>query len=484
MPLAREDDRPAAATDPLRMSALEQADAIRRGALGSVELTRLHLERIARLDRELSAFVTTLPRRALRAAARADALRARGGALPTFHGVPSAIKDIDMVRGAFVRAGSRAMRWMVAPVDGESVRRIKAAGCVVVGKTATSELAIMPVTEPEIHAPTRNPWHPEHTAGGSSGGSAAAVAARLLPIAHASDGAGSIRIPAAFCNLFGFKPSRGLLPNFYAASDPFGLSATGCVAHTVDDTAAMLDVLRGQPYALASGDGAASLARRAALPPGALRVRLVLESPLVEVDPEVRGAVERVAAALEAAGHRVEHGAPLAVGEVEEFVPLMARIVANVPILSRRVLQPVTAWMHREGKRVRPADAARAARALEARVLAWFGDADLILTPTVARTAPRVGAFRDLDARAAFAAASVLGAFTAPFNLSGQPAASVPAGFSSAGLPIGAQLVGPRDGDVRVLQVSRQLEQALPWRDRVPPLADQLVRDGGRRARA
>jgi amidase len=358
------------------------------------------------------------------------------------------------------------MRWMVAPIDGESVRRIKSAGCVVLGKTATSELAIMPVTEPEIHPPTRNPWHLEHTSGGSSGGSAAAVAARLLPIAHASDGAGSIRIPAAFCNLYGFKPSRGLLPNFYAASDPFGLSATGCVAHSVADTAAMLDVLRGEPFATEAG--AASVARRGTLPPGALRVRLVLESPLVTLDPEVRAAVERVAAVLEAAGHHVEPGLPLAVGEVDEFVPLMARIVANVPIVSRRVLQPVTAWMHREGRRVRAADAARTARVLEERVLAWFGDADLVLTPTVACTAPRVGAFRDLDGREAFAAASVLGAFTAPFNVSGQPAASVPAGLSDEGLPIGAQLVGPRDGDARVLQVSRQLEEAIPWRDRLP----------------
>ena len=456
----------------LGATALELADAVRRGEIGCVELTRSRLERIARLDAHLSSFVTVLPRRALRAAARADSAPRDHESTPIFHGVPSAIKDVDMVRGVFVRAGSRAMRWMIAPVDGEAVRRIKASGCIVLGKTATSELAIMPVTEPEIHPPTRNPWNLEHTSGGSSGGAAAAVAARLLPIAHASDGAGSIRIPASFCHLYGFKASRALLPNFYAASDPFGLAATGCVAHAVADSAAMLDVLRGNALPLDDGEG--SLRRQSERPPGALRIRLVLESPLATVDAEVRAALERTAAALERLGHHVEPGGPLAVGEVREFIPLMARIVANVPILDRRLLQPVTAWMHRTGKQVRVADAARVARELEARVLSWFGDADLVLTPTVAVTAPKVGVFRHLGPEEAFAAASMLGAFTAPFNVSGQPAASVPVGLSSAGLPIGAQLVGPKDGDVRVLQVSRQLEKALPWRGRVPALVAEV----------
>jgi len=242
---------------------------------------------------------------------------------------------------------------------------------------------------------------------------------------------------------------------------------TGSVAHSVADAAAMLDVLRGQPIVPSSP---ASLLRQSDASPGVLRIRLVLESPLATVDPEVRDALERVAAVLESLGHHVEPGTSLAVGEVREFVPLMARIVANVPVVNRRLLQPVTAWMHRAGKDVRPADAARIARELEVRVLRWFGDADLVLTPTVATPPPRVGAFRDLGAEEAFAAASMLGAFTAPFNVSGQPAASLPAGLTRAGLPIGAQLVGPSGGDVRVLQVSRQLEQAMPWRGRVSPL--------------
>jgi amidase len=446
------------------MTALEQAEAIRHRELGSEELTRVYLERITDWNPRLAAFVTVLPRRALRAARRAD--RRLAADAPVLHGVPCAIKDIDMVRGAFVRAGSRAMRWVVAPVDGQSVRRIRAGGMVLLGKTATSELAIMPVTEPDIHPPTRNPWKPEHSAGGSSGGAAAAVAARLLPIAHASDGAGSIRIPAAFCHLYGFKPSRGLVPNFYAASDPFALSATGCVAHAVADAAAMLDVLRGRP---AAADD--SLLRSSELASGRLRVRLVVESPLVTVDPEVRAAVEHTAGVIEQLGHHVETGGPLAVGEVAEFLPLMARVVANVPVVSRRLLQPVTAWMHVQGRRVRPDDAARIARDLETRVLRWFGDVDLVLTPTVATVAPRIGAFRGLAPEKAFLAAAALGAFTAPFNASGQPAASLPIGLTRDGLPIGAQLVGSSDGDLRVLQVSRQLERAAPWRVRVAPLA-------------
>jgi amidase len=289
------------------------------------------------------------------------------------------------------------------------------------------------------------------------------VAAGLLPIAHASDGAGSIRIPAAFSHLYGFKPSRDGMPNFYAASDPIGLSATGGVAHTVRDAAALLDVMRGLPC---PDRDEGSLLRGLEGSPGRLRVRLVLETPLVRVAPAIQRAIEGAAGTLAALGHEVEPGPALAVGEADEFLPLMQRIVANVPVPSRRFLQPLTAWMHRAGRRVSKREAADRAGVLTARVLQWFDGCDLLLTPTVGVPPPRVGAFAGLAPEALFRTVAALGAFTAPFNLSGQPAASIPCGFDESGLPFGLQVVGPPRGDLRVLQVSRQLEEAMPWRGR------------------
>jgi amidase len=456
---------PPGGRDVLQLTALEQAAEIRRGALGSEELVTRYLERIAERDDHLTAFVTVLRSSALRTAREWDRRRRRGDPLPVYAGVPTGIKDIDPVRGAFVRAGSRSMRWLVAPFDAGSVRRIRKGGMVLLGKTTTSELAILPITEPDIHRPTRNPWDRERTAGGSSGGAACAVAGGLLPIAHASDGAGSIRIPAAFCHLYGFKPSRDGMPNFYAASDRVGLAATGCVAQTVHDAAAMLDVLRGLPGPDA---GESSWLRRCEQPPGALRVRLVLDSPLVTVDRTIRDATERAARTLVDLGHHVEVGPPLAVGTVDEFLPVMQRMISNVPVISRRLLQPLTAWMHREGRRLTQRQAAALLHTLSARVLEWFGDWDLLLTPTVGVLPPQVGAFNGLAPPAMFEAVASLGAFTAPFNLSGQPAASIPWGVVEGRWPFGLQVVGPPGGDLRVLQVSRQIEAAVPWRHRQP----------------
>ncbi|MCA9708677.1 MAG: amidase [Myxococcales bacterium] len=454
------------AVDPLALSALEQAAAIERGEIGCEELTAWHLDRIARLDPGLAAFVTVFGRSARRRARALDRARRSRDERPVFFGVPCGIKDIDPVRGRPMKAGSRAFRYVVSPFDGEAVRRIRAAGVVLLGKLATSELAILPVTEPDIHPPTRNPFRPGHTAGGSSGGSAAAVAAGMLPIAHASDGAGSIRIPAAFCHLFGIKPSRALVPNFYRRSEPLGLAGTGPVAHTVADAAAMLDVLRGQPRP--HRDPRSLLARHRESP-GRLRVRVCTRSPLAEPDPSAVAAVERAAEALRDAGHHVEAG-PFVEGRVEEFLPVMQRMVANVPVLWDGFFQPLTRWMHREGRKVDRAEARRIFEHLAERILAWSADVDVVLTPTTSRPAPPVGAFDGLAPREAFLAAAELGVLTAPFNLSGQPAASVPMGLHPEGLPLGVQVVGRPVGDLTVLQVCRQLEQALPWRDRRPAL--------------
>jgi len=444
-------------------SGLEQADLLRAREVSSVELLDHQLARIAKHQPQLWAFTEVNAFRARRAAARCDRRLRRGGDLPIFLGVPSAIKDSDPVRFTRTRAGSRAYRYVVAPFDSPSAARFREAGFVFAGKTTASELALMPVTEPDIHPPTRNPWNRSHSSGGSSGGAAAAVAARLLPLAHAADGGGSIRIPANFSHLFGFKSSRAL-PNFYANLEPLHMASVGAMTHTVDDAAAILDVLSGDPrFPHAEG----SYLQRSRRPVGrALRIGILTESPLAEVDAEIQEAVRRVGRTLEALGHDIEPVGPID-GTLEAFLPIYQRLAAAPPVLLESVLQPVTRWLRDPGKSVSLGQAQAAKDGLQRRILTWFGDLDALICPSAGKLTPKVGAWRSLPPAEQFAKAVEVGAFTAAFNVSGQPGANVPAGFSADGLPLGVQVVGPPRADALVLQLCRQLEEAMPWRDRV-----------------
>ncbi|MBI4955562.1 MAG: amidase [Myxococcales bacterium] len=447
----------------LAATALEQAKWVRTRQLSAEELTRLYLRRIAAHDGRYTAFVELLARSALCTARRID--RRRGHAGP-FAGVPIGIKDLNLVRGSFTRFGSRALAWVWTPFDDRVTARIRAGGFVILGKLATSELGALPVTEPPIHAPTRNPWDTARTPGGSSGGSAAAVAAGLLPIAQGSDGAGSIRIPSAFCHLFGFKPSRGLVPDAYGRDEPRSLSVSGPLAHGVDDAAALLDVMAAPPR---SGvPGRRPFAEQAREPKKRLRVRVVLESPLCQPEPEMRAAVLRTAKELEALGHDVEEGLP-PVGTLAEFLPLWQWLVGSVPVPSRRLLGPVPRWLSSARPSLERAAVEARHDELDRRLRTWFGDADLWLSPTVGVTPPLIGSLERPEPADTFAAAAALGAFTALFNVTGQPAATVPAGLTAAGHPIGVQLAGRRDADGEVLAVARQLEAVMPWRGRRAP---------------
>lgn len=436
------------------LSALELAAAIRRREISSEEAVTASLERIRALDPLLGAFTDVRGRRALRDARAKDS----GPPAGPFHGVPIGIKDLNLVRGTFTRFGSRSFRWLVAPVDDPVAAAVRRAGFVIVGKLATSEFGTLPITETEIHPPARNPWSPDRTPGGSSGGSGAAVASGMLPIAHGSDGGGSIRIPAAFCHLFGFKTSRGLTPLVSRRVDRTGLGVEGALTQTVDDAAAFVEVLAGR----AIPDCRPS--------PRRLRVRVTTDATIAPSGPEFVAATERVAALLADLGHDVER-APTVDGGLDEFLPLWTRLAANLPIARESTLQPVNRWLRAEGRGLAHADVARMHEALAAKVLAWCGDADLWVTPTVAMDPPRVGAWRALAPSDLFAAVAPIAQFTAPFNVSGQPAASVPAGFTAAGLPIGVQLVGRVGEDRLLLDVCRALEAAMPWRQVHPALA-------------
>ncbi len=465
-------------TDLLRLPALELAALLRARKVASLDLVDESLERIEAGNPALQAFADVMPERARAEARSADGrLRRRGGGdPPPFLGVPLAVKDLNLARGSFTRFGSRAFERLFTPFDDPVVALLRRAGFVIVGKTTTSELGALPVTEPDIHPPARNPWDPDVTPGGSSGGAGIAVAAGMVPVAQGSDAGGSIRIPSSFCNLFGIKPSRGRVVNPFLFEDERIIWSCGPMTRTVDDAAAMLDVMAG----LTSGSPHwapppprpfAELARER---PPRLRVRMAIRATKVETEPEIGAAVERVAELLSRQGHTIETTTlEMPEGIVDEFLPLWQATTATAPIADWSVTQPVTRWLGEQGRHVPPSEVQRIIDKVAAIVLGQFGDADVWLTPTVAVAPPRIGAWRGLSPRDAFFAAADLGVFTAPFNVSGQPAATVPAGRSRRGHPIGVQIAGRPLADGLVLGLARQIERAMPWADDRPELPAQ-----------
>lgn len=440
--------------DVILRSALDQSALLRRGEVSVEALTRAYLARIERLEPRYSAFVQYTPERALARARRLDRERAKHRYAPRgpLWGLPTAMKDIHLARGMFARLGSRSFRYLWSPVDDLSTAAVRRAGMVIAGKLTTSELAILPVIDTDIHPPTRNPWDPDRYSGGSSGGSSAALAAGMLPIAVASDGAGSIRIPAAFCGLVGHKSSRGFLPNPFSRFETLSLSVVGPHARSVDDAAALIDVLREAP--------GASVLDAVKRPPGRLRVRFTVKNPVVETEPSITEAVLRVVRVLESLGHEVEEGAPFD-GTIEEFLPMFTFMVRGMVVPSVSGLQPTTRWLRELGRGVRFEDAMARRELFRERVDRSFEGVDLWVTPTVAKLPPRVGVWQGVAPERLFGEAALLGAFTAVFNASGNPATSVPVWPGEGALPVGVQLAAPRGEDVRALATARAVLDAL-----------------------
>jgi amidase len=283
----------------------------------------------------------------------------------------------------------------------------------------------------------------------------------MIPIAPGSDGAGSIRVPASFCGLVGVKPGRGALFNEHRNVDVGDIAAIGPLAHSVRDAAALMDVLDGRPVA----GGAGSFLEAAGQAPPRLRIRLGVATPLASVDPEIEEATRRTGKRLQSMGHTVEEGPPPPDIRVDEFLPIMARLMANIPLLpfTSHVHQPTTRWMRELGRRLTNREAMERQAALQRRIDAWFqdGETDAWICPTAAELPPRVGRYRGLDGEATFRAVVPLGAFTAGFNVSGQPALSLPAGVSKSGLPIGVQLVMMRGEERKLLGLAAALEPLM-----------------------
>lgn len=429
-----------------------------RGELTSTELTAAYLDRIERLNPSLWAFPAVHAHRAMLGAKRADIERRAGIVRSRLHGVPTGIKDLHLVRFARSRWGSHSPVVPWSPIDDRHTRTVRRAGMVITGKTATSELGILATVEDVIHPPTRNPWDFSRNACGSSGGAAAAVAAALLPIAPGSDGAGSIRIPASACGLFGFKPSRGVVPNPFAMPDAQSLIAEGALARTVADSAALMDILshrEGTPYGF-------DAATRTALP--RLRVRYSLSTPLFETDPAVLAPVLETIDVLRREGHDVQE-APFHNLRIEDFLPLMQFLLGRLPAMRWHKTHAMTRWMHERGKSVEKQSYDEAFDRLNAQVASWFGDTDVWVTPTMPILPPKHGFPEDTDDMPEyFRRAAVLGAYTAGANVWGQPGASLPLGRTADGVPLGVQLLARPGRDATLMSLCARLETLMPWR--------------------
>ena len=446
------------------------ARMVRDGQVSARELVELYLGRIGRLDPTLNAYRIVMAERALADADQADARR-RGGDVRALLGVPIAVKDTEDVAGEVTRWGTAAFT-EPAVRDSELVSRLRSAGAVVIGKTNLPELAIIGCTEGPAFGVTRNPWDIDASPGGSSGGSAAAVAAGLAPGATASDGAGSIRIPAANCGLVGLKPQRNRIPLSPIPDHWHGLSVLGFEARSVADAALLLDVGAGT----ASGRRYVGAAEQS---PGRLRIALSTKAVLpARLDPQLRRAVEETGERLRALGHAVDVRDPeftVGAGNASStrYLAGIAEDVARVPRPDR--LQRRTRGFGRLGKPIPKSAVERAKRdaATHAeRINRIFTEFDVLVTPTTGK--PPVGAaeWEGMSALRTLLGNADAYPYTAIWNHTGQPSCSVPApNVSDKGLPLGVQLIGPPDSEETLLSLAAQLEADIGWTTRRPPLS-------------
>ena len=440
-----------------------QAELIRSGEVTSRELVILYLERIERLDPQLNAFRKVMEERALVDAQQADGRRGAGDERPLL-GVPIAVKDVEDVTGEVTGWGTAA-NFTPAAQDSELVRRLRGAGAVIIGKTNCPELVIMGDTEGPAFGITRNPWNTDRSPGGSSGGSAAAVAAGLCAAATASDGAGSIRIPASNCGLVGLKPTRDCIPLAPLKEHWYGMSVVGFEARSVEDTALLMSV----------GADDDALRDSFSRPPGQLRVAASTKAALpARIHADVKRVIDETAGRLRSLGHEVERDDPpyplvspsttrYLAGMVQDAAERierperLARRTKGFVRLGDAIPQPMLDWAVKEddAERMRP----------------FFERHDVLLTPVAAVPPVRAGRWEGLGAVRTFLGMAQVYPYALEWNLTGQPSVSVPVGRSDDGLPIGMQLVGRHGEEATLLALAAQLEGELRWTDHRPPVS-------------
>jgi amidase len=469
------------------LDATAQAALVRNGDVSPVELVDAAIGRVERLNPDLNAVITE----------RFDAARAEAEAGPAdgpFRGVPFLVKDLACnMRGDPAYDGMQAAKdaHHLAASDSHLVRRYRAAGFVIIGRTNTPELGLVGTTEPVSFGPTHNPWDLTRTPGGSSGGSAAAVAAGLTPAAHASDGGGSIRIPASCCGLVGLKTSRGRV----SIGPDLGelnrfLSVQFAVTRTVRDAAALLDAVAGEEPGdpVVAPPPSRPYLDEVGAPVEPLRIGLLTTGPTEgqAVHADCVNAAEHTAVTLAGLGHHVEAGAPDGFDDPARLATFLAIWSCNAAFavdrwgatlgrdLTEADVEPITWFLAERGRRISAVDfmvAVNDMQAVARRMASWWDDHDLLLSPTVGMPPPALGVLA--DPANPIGGLALSGGFTpfTPFaNQTGQPAISLPLHWNDDGLPIGVQLVAAYGREDVLLRVASQLEQATPWHDRRPPV--------------
>ncbi|MBD8070077.1 amidase [Bacillus sp. PS06] len=457
------------------MDALTLAKLIREKEVTSDELVEVTLKRIEQVNPLINAVNSLV-----------DQTTQPSHPSGPFGGVPFLMKDLEFFAGTRYSGGSKYFKEFIAPVESELVSRIRKSGLVTIGKTNTCEFGIQPITEPALFGPTRNPWNTEYTAGGSSGGAAVAVAAGIVPVAHASDGGGSIRIPASCCGLFGLKVSRGRNPK---NPDPVGIAISHCISRSVRDSAALLDATHGagvgDPYPAPRFEG--SFLHEVSKTPKKLRIAYVTTrfdgSP---IDSDCVDAVMDAVKLLTDLGHEVEEAMPRidVNGFTEAFTVLWYQLLLiGVAPLEQLVgrkptggdFEPLTWAILEQAKTMTGLDylfATTYMQSLSRELAQFFTSYDLLLTPTLSKPPVKVGEIKyenDLDNYSKVINGWV--PYTPVANATGIPAMNVPLYWNEAGLPVGVHFMAPYGDEATLLQLAGQLEEARPWKDRYPAVS-------------
>jgi amidase len=468
------------------MTVTELAASIRAGELSPVEITDHYLDRIDRHSEAVGAFYTVTHELARQEAAQAEkavaeSRRDPNTELPPLTGIPVPIKDLNLVAGVRATFGCALLADNVADTDDYVVAALRSAGIVITGKTATPEFGLPCYTETKIGPPARTPWDLTRSAGGSSGGAAAAVASGLAPAAQGSDGGGSIRIPSSVCGLFGIKPTRGRISGGPLLPDLAGLSTDGPIARTVADAALLLDAMTvnhpGDMYTLPPLPPGETFLRHAGREPGRLRIGRSLHHAVegAEVHPDCVAAYEQASRLLAELGHEVEDVdlpiGPDVVGMFEILWYAMATLAPIAPEQEDQLL-PLTRYLRSRGQQLKAPDLLFAQAYLQAvtrTALQTLSAYDAVLSPTLASPPVPVGYFDEVDPPENFERQKRFTPFCALYNVSGQPAVTLPLYWNDDGLPIGVMLAGRMGDEATLISLSAQVEAARPWKDRHPP---------------
>ena len=459
--------------------ALEQARLVRSKEVSPIELVELYLERIQQLDSRLGSYFTITAELALAdAQVKTEILATTDdpGELPPFWGVPISVKDLNPVQGVPCSYGCPALVNQIATYDDGVVTRIKRAGFVILGKTATSEVGTLPYTERAGFPPTRNPWNLDYTPGGSSGGAAASLAAGLCAIAQGSDGGGSIRGPAACCGLVGIKPARGRVSAAPVGDRLSGIGTNGPLAHTVADAAALLDVMSGyvtgDPYWLP--DPEQPFVTATLHKPHPLKIAFSTSlPPLGDIHPVYQQAVLETVHLLEGMGHIVEPGCPNFTGLIEPFTQIW-QTGASASGIPLEALGPLNRWLAEQANS--SSEYLRAVTEMQMiarQIVAFFDAVDVLVLPTYMHPPIQIGEWADLEPEETLHKIIRWVAPCPPFNASGQPAIALPVGVDANGLPMGIQLIGKPAAEATLIALAAQIEAAKPWSDRRPSFAVQ-----------